>query len=152
MPPRPGRRQYPSHAAANPQGLGDMGTHLLGVERGECSTMCRCQVLQGSGAVCAPLREKDVEPDPNCAGTAGRVSYPRRLQDGSGTQTSQRFVQELDIPLDKGCARGMWSSPHEGLHQYPSFYNCNVCGEQANILGMPGRGTDERINAAPVVV
>ena len=23
---------------------------------------------------------------------------------------------ELDIPLDEGCARGMWPSPHEGLY------------------------------------
>ena len=93
-----------------------------------------------------------MEPDPNRASTAGRVSYPHRLRDGTETQTSQRFVWELDIHLNKGCARGMWPPSREGLHRYPSFYNHDVCGKQANILGMPGRGTDERINAAPVVV
>jgi hypothetical protein len=46
----------------------------------------------------------------------------------------------------------MWHSSREGLHRYTPFYNPDVCGEQADILGMPGRGTDERINAAPVVV
>ena len=30
--------------------------------------------------------------------------------------------------------------------------NRDVCGEPANILGVPGRGTEERVNAAPVVV
>jgi hypothetical protein len=83
---------------------------------------------------------------------AGRVPYPCHLQDGLETQTLQRFVRELDIPLDKGCARGMWPSPREGLNRYTLFYNCDVCGEQANIPGMPGRGTDKRINATPVVV
>jgi hypothetical protein len=46
-----------------------MGTRRPGVERGECNTTRRCQVLYGSGAVCAPLRERDLEPDPNHAGT-----------------------------------------------------------------------------------
>ncbi len=46
----------------------------------------------------------------------------------------------------------MWPSLCEGLHWYLLFYNCNVCGEQTDTLEMPGRGTDERINAAPVVV
>ncbi len=81
-----------------------MGTRRAGDERGECSTTRCCQVLQGSGAVCAPLRERDLEPAPNRACTAERVSYPRRLQDGMETQTLQRFVWELDIPLNEGCA------------------------------------------------
>jgi len=46
----------------------------------------------------------------------------------------------------------MWPSPREGLNRYTLFYNRDVWGEQADILGMPGRGTDERINATPVVV
>jgi hypothetical protein len=73
MPPRPGQRLYPSRAIANPQGAGDMGTRHAGVERGECGTTNHCQVLQGSGAVCAPLRERDLELVPNHASTAGRV-------------------------------------------------------------------------------
>jgi hypothetical protein len=32
------------------------------------------------------------------------------------------------------------------------FYNCNVCGEPAAILGVQGGGMMERINAAPVLV
>ena len=63
-----------------------------------------------------------------------------------------RGTWNMEIPLDKGCARGMWPSPCEGLHQHPPFYNCNVCGEQANTQGVPGRKTNEGINASPVVV
>jgi hypothetical protein len=32
------------------------------------------------------------------------------------------------------------------------FYYCNACGEPANILGLQGGGTMERIDAMPVVV
>ena len=112
---------------ANLQGSGDMGTHWSGVERGECSTMRCCQVLQGSGAVCAPLQERDLELNRDHAGTAGRVPYLRRIPDGAETQTPQRFVWELDTPLDEGRARGMWSSLHEGVHQYTPCYDCDVC-------------------------
>jgi len=38
------------------------------------------------------------------------------------------------------------------VHQYTPCYDCDVCGEPSNILGVPGRGTEERVNAAPVVV
>jgi len=75
-----------------------------------------CQVLQGSGAVHAPLREQDLELNRDRAGTAGRVPYPRHLPDGVETQTPQKFVWELDIPLNKGHTRGVWPSLREGLH------------------------------------
>jgi hypothetical protein len=55
-------------------------------------------------------------------------------------------------PSTKGCARGVWPSLREGVHQYMPCYDCDVCGEPANILGVPGRGTEERVNAAQVVV
>jgi hypothetical protein len=129
-----------------------MGARRPGVVMGECGTKHRCQVLQGSGAVCAPLRERDLELDQNCASTAGRVSHPRRLSDGAGAQTPQRFVWELDLPLDEGRARGVWPSLREGVHQYTLCNDRNVCGESANISGVPGGGTEERVNAAPVVV
>ncbi len=38
------------------------------------------------------------------------------------------------------------------VHQYTPCYDCDVCGEPSNISGVPGRGTEERVNAAPVVV
>ena len=60
--------------------------------------------LQGSGAVCAPLRERDLEHNRDRAGTSGRVPYPRRIPDGAESQTLQRFVWELDITLDEGRA------------------------------------------------
>ena len=63
-----------------------------------------------------------------------------------------RFVWELDIPLDEGRARGVWPSLREGLHQYTPCNDRDVCGEPANISGVPGRGPEERVNAAPVVV
>ena len=91
--------------------------------------------LQGSGAVCAPLRERDLEHNQDRAGTSGRVPYPRRIPDGAETQTPQRFVWELDITLDEGRARGVWSSLREGVHQYTPCYDCDVCGEPSNILG-----------------
>jgi hypothetical protein len=94
-----------------------------------------------SGAVCAPLREQDLEPDQDRA----------RLPVGAG-QTPQRFVWELDIPLDEGCARGVWPSLREGIHQYTPCNDCDVRGEPAYFTGVPGRGTEERINAVPVVV
>ena len=59
---------------------------------------------------------------------------------------------ELDIPLDKGRARGVWPSLREGVHQYTPCYDCDVCGEPSNISGVPGGGMEERVNAAPVVV
>ncbi len=108
--------------------------------------------LQGSGAVCAPLRERDLELDGNRASTARRVPHSRRLSDGAGAQTPQRFVWELDLPLDEGRARGVWPSLREGLHQYTPCNDRDVCGESANISGVPGGGTEERVNAAPVVV
>ncbi len=80
------------------------------------SQLCCCHVLQGSGAVCAPLWEQDVEPDYSRACTAGRVPHPCRLQDGTGTQTLQGFVWEVGIPLNKGRAQAVWPSPREGLH------------------------------------
>ncbi len=46
----------------------------------------------------------------------------------------------------------MWPSLREGIHQYTSRNNRDVCGEPAYFTGLPGRGTEERINAAPVVV
>jgi hypothetical protein len=91
--------------------------------------------LQGSGAVCAPLRERDLEHNQDRAGTSGRVPYPRRIPDGAETQTPQRFVWELDITLDEGRARGVWSSLREGVHQYTPCYDCDVCGEPSNISG-----------------
>ncbi len=45
-----------------------------------------------------------------------------------------------------------WPSLREGVHQYMPCYDCDVCGEPSNILGVPGRGTEERANAVPVVV
>jgi hypothetical protein len=73
----------------------------LGVTREECNTMHHFHVLQGSGAVCAPLQEQDVEPDQGRACVAGRVPHPRRLRDGSGTQTLQKFVWKWKYPSTK---------------------------------------------------
>ena len=75
-----------------------------------------CQVLQGSEAVCAPLQEQDLDLNRDRAGTAGRVPYSRHLPDGAETQTLQRFVWELDIPLNEGRTRGVWPSLREGLN------------------------------------
>jgi len=56
------------------RGIWARGSQVL---RGENTTPCVTAKFYGSGAVFAPLRERDLEPaDPNCAGTAGRVSYP----------------------------------------------------------------------------
>ena len=94
-----------------------MGARRPGVTRGECGTTRRCHVLQGSGAVCAPLRERDLELDQNRTSTAGRVPYSRRLPDGAGTQTPQRFVWRLDIPLDEGRVRGVWPSVKDYINK-----------------------------------
>jgi hypothetical protein len=53
----------------------------------------------------------------------------------------------MEIPLDKGCARGMWPLPREGLHQCLPFYNCDVCGEQDNTQGVRTSGGGNRSSA-----
>jgi hypothetical protein len=46
----------------------------------------------------------------------------------------------------------LWPSLREGVHQYTPYNDRDVCGEPANISGVLGRGTEERVNVAPVVV
>ena len=58
---------------------------------------------------------------------------PHRLKDGTDTQTLQRFVWVVEIPLDKGCARGMRPSLRGGLHRHVPFYDHDVCGRLAPI-------------------
>ena len=66
-------------------------------------------------------------------------------------KTARVYLGYGDTPRQRMCSRN--PLPREGLHRYsPFYYNCDVCGEQDNIQGVPGGGTNEGLNASPVVV
>ncbi len=147
-----GWQQRPSRTAPAVQSLGDIGTRRTDPEKGERHLFGGSKVLQGSSTGCTSLRQQDMEPHKSRTRAARGIPCSSCLPHGTSSQAKAGGWEQMGIPQDVWCFRGVWHGNKPALHpEVPVDYSDIYC-KSPRSWSMPTGGTQAWFATKEVVV